>query len=87
MELQVSYRILSQVYFVVSLCSRVEKYFTNNIEKKYERYYENCANGKVSHTYFYKVIDVVRQNNIPVRHFSYASARKCAEQIVLDDLD
>ncbi|MFQ7079518.1 MAG: hypothetical protein ACLRSW_17215, partial [Christensenellaceae bacterium] len=43
--------------------------------------------NSMSHTYFYKVIDVVRQNNIPVRYFAYASARKCAEQIVLDDLN
>ena len=43
--------------------------------------------NSMSHKYFYKVIDVVRQNNIPVRYFAYASARKCAEQIVLDDLN
>ena len=43
--------------------------------------------NSMSHTYFYKVIDVVRQNNFPVRYFAYASARKCAEQIVLDDLN
>ncbi len=41
----------------------------------------------MSHKYFYKVIDVVRENHIPVRYFSYASASKCAEQIVLDDLN
>ena len=27
--------------------SSVEKYLTSNIEKKYERYYANCVNGKV----------------------------------------
>ena len=43
--------------------------------------------NSMSHKYFYKLIDIVRQNNIPVRYFSYASARKCAEQIVLDDLN
>lgn len=30
-------------YFVQSM---TEKYFTNNIEKRYERYCENCANEK-----------------------------------------
>lgn len=40
----------------------------------------------LAHTNFYKIIDVARVHGVPVRYFSYASAVKCAEQIVLDDL-
>ena len=36
----------------------------------------------LSHAYYYKIIEEVRKHNIPVRYFSYASAVKCAEQIV-----
>ncbi len=39
----------------------------------------------LSHAYYYKIIDEVRRSNVRVRYFSYASAVKCAEQIVLDD--
>lgn len=41
----------------------------------------------LSHAAFYKVIDEVRKYNVPVRYFSYASAIKCAEQIVKLDQD
>jgi chromosome segregation ATPase len=40
----------------------------------------------MSHSYYYAVIDIARANNVSVRYFSYASARKCAEQIVMNDL-
>lgn len=39
----------------------------------------------LSHKFFYKIIDEVRKYNVPVRYFSYASARKCAEQIAQFD--
>lgn len=36
----------------------------------------------LSHSYFYKIINTAREYKIPVRYFGYASARKCAEEIV-----
>lgn len=39
----------------------------------------------ISHAYFYKIVDETRKHSIPLRYFSYASAIKCAEQIVLSD--
>lgn len=39
----------------------------------------------ISHSSFYKIIDVIRRNHIPVCYFSYSSAEKCAEQIALYD--
>ncbi len=41
----------------------------------------------LSHAYFYKIVEEVRKYNVPVRYFSYASAAKCAEQIVRADQD
>lgn len=41
----------------------------------------------ISHAFFYRIIDEVRKHNVPLRYFSYASATKCAEQIVQEDLD
>lgn len=38
------------------------------------------------HAFFYKIIDEARRYNIPVRYFSFASATKCAEQIVQEEL-
>lgn len=38
----------------------------------------NC----LSHADFYKIINVVRSQHIPVRYFSYSSAEKCAEQLI-----
>lgn len=35
------------------------------------------------HAYLYKIINEVRRYNIPVRYFSFDSAAKCAEQLVL----
>ena len=42
--------------------------------------------NSLAHMYYYTIIDIVRTHNIPVRYFSYASASKCAEQLVLEDL-
>lgn len=39
----------------------------------------NC----LSHADFYKIINAVRSRHIPVRYFSYSSAEKCAEQLVI----
>ena len=39
----------------------------------------------ISHKFFYRIIDAARKENIPVRYFGFASARKCAEQIVKDE--
>lgn len=41
----------------------------------------------IGHKDYYKIIDVVRTNHIPVRYFLYASAEKCAAQIVSEDGD
>lgn len=40
----------------------------------------------LSHKNYYKIINTVRTNRIPVRYFGYASARKCAEQLALEDM-
>ena len=39
----------------------------------------------ISHRQYYAIIDEVRKIGVPVRYFLYASARKCAEQVVLDE--
>ena len=39
----------------------------------------------LSHAFFYKIIDAVRKYNVPLRYFSYASAAKCAEQLIRYD--
>lgn len=39
----------------------------------------------MSHKAFYKIIDIVRSKNIPLRYFTSASATKCAEQVVAAD--
>ena len=41
--------------------------------------------NSLAHKHYYKIIDIVRKYNKPVRYFSYASATKCAEQIVVED--
>ena len=38
------------------------------------------------HKLYYKIINAARKDNIPVRYFGYAGARKCAEQLVMDEL-
>ncbi len=40
----------------------------------------------MSHSDFYKIIDVVRKHNIELHYFTYASAEKCAEQFALNDM-
>lgn len=40
----------------------------------------------LSHKYYYRIIDAARKNDIPVRYFGSASARKCAVQLALDEL-
>lgn len=39
----------------------------------------------ISHSFYYSIINIARTYNIPVRYFTYASARKCAEQFVKED--
>lgn len=39
----------------------------------------------LAHKHYYKIMDVARTYHIPVRYFGYASAEKCAEQLVLED--
>lgn len=41
----------------------------------------------IPHRNYYKIIHVVRANHVPVRYFGYASAMKCAMQVVEDDHD
>ena len=36
----------------------------------------------ISHSEYYKILNLCRKNDKPVHYFQYASARKCAEQIV-----
>lgn len=40
----------------------------------------------ISHKFYYRIIDTARKENISVRYFGSASARKCAEQLVTDEL-
>ena len=40
----------------------------------------------ISHKFYYRIIDTARKENIPVRYFGSASARKCAEQLVTNEL-
>lgn len=40
----------------------------------------------ISHKFYYRVIDTARKENIPIRYFGSASARKCAEQLVTNEL-
>lgn len=39
----------------------------------------------ISHKMYYRIMDAARKWKIPVKYFLYASARKCAEQIALDE--
>ena len=41
----------------------------------------------LSHKQYYRIIDTARQYKIPVRYFIYASAQKCAEQVIGFDRD
>ncbi|MFG6350308.1 MAG: DUF2325 domain-containing protein, partial [Oscillospiraceae bacterium] len=40
----------------------------------------------LSHKYYYRIIDAARKNDIQVRYFGFASAKKCAGQLALDEL-
>lgn len=40
----------------------------------------------ISHKFYYRIIDTARKENISVRYFGSASARKCAEQLAADEL-
>ena len=42
-------------------------------------------NFPMSDKHYYKIIDIVRKYNKPIRYFAYASATKCAEQVVVED--
>ena len=39
----------------------------------------------ISHADFYKIINVIRANHIPVYYFGFASAQKCATQLAEED--
>ena len=39
----------------------------------------------MSDKHYYKIIDIVRKYNKPIRYFAYASETKCAEQVVAED--
>ena len=41
----------------------------------------------LSHSDFYKIIDLVRKHGIELHYFTYASAEKCAEQFALNDME
>ena len=40
----------------------------------------------ISHKFYYWIIDTARKEDIPVRYFGFASARKCAEQLAVDEM-
>lgn len=40
----------------------------------------------LSHKFYYRIIETARRENILVRYFGFASARKCAEQVVENEL-
>lgn len=40
----------------------------------------------ISHKFYYRIIDTARKENIPVRYFGSASARKCAEQLAVNEM-
>ncbi len=42
-------------------------------------------NNRISHSQYYAVVNLARQNGIQVRYFPYASADKCAEILVKED--
>ncbi len=41
----------------------------------------NC----MSHKQYYRIVDAAKKHGVMIRYFSYSSADKCAEQIVLED--
>lgn len=36
----------------------------------------------IGHSFYYKILDVTRTHDVPLEYFSFASAEKCAEQII-----
>lgn len=40
----------------------------------------------LSHSDFYRIINIVHQNGIPLRYFSFAGSEKCAEQLVKSEI-
>lgn len=40
----------------------------------------------MSHNYFYRVIDICRKDNVPIRYFRSSSAKRCAVQLVEEEL-
>lgn len=38
------------------------------------------------HSYYNKIMDIIRQRKIPVKYFAYASAEKCARQLAMHDM-
>ena len=42
-------------------------------------------NNCISHSQYWNIVKVARQHSIQVRYFAYASAEKCAEQLVTED--
>lgn len=42
--------------------------------------------NSLSHKHYYKIINIVRTHQIPVRYFGYASARKCAIQLAKENM-
>ena len=40
----------------------------------------------ISHSGFYRIIDIIRKHNIELHYFKYSSAEKCAEQLALEDM-
>ena len=43
-------------------------------------------NNAIGHSDYYKIMGIVRRNNIKIEYFSYASAEKCAEQLAMYDM-
>lgn len=40
----------------------------------------------LSHKFYYRIMDIARRDDIPVRYFGFAGARKCAEELVAGEL-
>ena len=42
-------------------------------------------NNRISHTQYWNILKITRQQGIQLRYFAYSSAEKCAEQLVMAD--
>ncbi len=40
----------------------------------------------ISHSGFYRIIDIIRKHGIELHYFNYSSAEKCAEQLATEDM-